>query len=151
MPAVAPQRIAGRMVTMAAGVMNPAASTEPVIEKEAYRSGTYRSLLRLLEAAGAKSEAAPRNLRRFRRVSVSLDRSSSDSASAIIVSEGSRRLVLGCIKASFASKDAFESSRRDLHNVLLCTALKESFFVTMLTKKIEIRLIRATFHFLQND
>ena len=35
------------------------------------------------------------------------------------------RLVLGCIEASkpnFASKYSLESSRRDLHNALLCTA-----------------------------
>ena len=44
------------------------------------------------------------------------------------------RLVLGCIEASkqaskveqpnFASKYSLESSRRDLHNALLCTALQ---------------------------
>ena len=32
-------------------------------------------------------------------------------------------LVLGCIDADFASKYALESSRRDLHNALLCTVL----------------------------
>ena len=32
-------------------------------------------------------------------------------------------LVLGCIGAKFARKYAFESSRRDLHNALLCTIL----------------------------
>ena len=37
-------------------------------------------------------------------------------------------LVLGCIEAKFASKYAFESSRRDLHNALLCTAPKSHFF-----------------------
>ena len=31
-------------------------------------------------------------------------------------------------KADFASKYAFESSRRDLHNALLCTALQSQFF-----------------------
>ena len=31
-------------------------------------------------------------------------------------------------KPKFASKYAFESSRRDLHNALLCTALKSHFF-----------------------
>ena len=31
------------------------------------------------------------------------------------------RLVLGCIEANFASKYSCESSRRDLHNTLLCT------------------------------
>ena len=31
-------------------------------------------------------------------------------------------------KPNFASKYAFESSRRDLHNALLCTALKSHFF-----------------------
>ena len=31
-------------------------------------------------------------------------------------------------KRNFASKYAFESSRRDLHNALLCTALKSHFF-----------------------
>ena len=37
-------------------------------------------------------------------------------------------LVLGCIERNFASKNAFESSSRDLHNALLCTALKSHFF-----------------------
>ena len=32
-------------------------------------------------------------------------------------------------KRNFASKYAFESSRRDLHNALLCTALQSQFFV----------------------
>ena len=43
-------------------------------------------------------------------------------------------------KPNFASKDAFESSRRDLHNALLCTALKAHFFVKtarMLPKNCE--------------
>ena len=31
-------------------------------------------------------------------------------------------------KPNFAIKYAFESSRRDLHNALLCTALKSQFF-----------------------
>ena len=31
-------------------------------------------------------------------------------------------------KPIFASKHAFESSRRDLHNALLCTALQSQFF-----------------------
>ena len=31
-------------------------------------------------------------------------------------------------KRNFASKYAFESSRRDLHNALLCTAIKSHFF-----------------------
>ena len=34
-----------------------------------------------------------------------------------------QRLVLGYIDADFASKYSLESSRRDLHNVLLCTDL----------------------------
>ena len=38
-------------------------------------------------------------------------------------------LVLGCIKAKFCKKICFfESSRRDLYNALLCTALKSYFF-----------------------
>ena len=36
-------------------------------------------------------------------------------------------LDIGCIEAKFARKYAFESSRRDLHNALLCTALKSHF------------------------
>ena len=32
-------------------------------------------------------------------------------------------------KRNFPSKYAFESSRRDLHNALLCTALKSHFFL----------------------
>ena len=35
-------------------------------------------------------------------------------------------------KQNFASKYAFESSRRDLHNALLCTALQSQFFVKKL-------------------
>ena len=35
-------------------------------------------------------------------------------------------------KPNFASKHAFESSRRDLHNALLCTALKSHFFKKLL-------------------
>ena len=35
-------------------------------------------------------------------------------------------------KPNFASKYAFESSRRDLHNALLCTALKSHFFKQLL-------------------
>ena len=35
----------------------------------------------------------------------------------------SEGLVLGCIDADFASKYSLESSRRDLHNALLCTVL----------------------------
>ena len=37
-----------------------------------------------------------------------------------------KMLVLGCIEAKFCK---FESSRRDLHNALLCTALKSHFFL----------------------
>ena len=37
-------------------------------------------------------------------------------------------LVLGCIEANFARKYAFESSRRDLHNAHLCTALLAQCF-----------------------
>ena len=55
------------------------------------------------------------------------------------VSANSDRLVLGggggggrpfsaVSKPNFASKYAFESSRRDLHNTLLCTDLKSHFF-----------------------
>ena len=32
------------------------------------------------------------------------------------------------VKPNFASKYVFESSRRDLHNALLCTALKSTLF-----------------------
>ena len=39
-----------------------------------------------------------------------------------------RGLVLGCIEAKFCKKYALESSRRDLHNALLCTAPKSHFF-----------------------
>ena len=39
-------------------------------------------------------------------------------------------------KPIFASKYTFESSRRDLHNALLCTAL-QSFFVKILLKYIK--------------
>ena len=35
---------------------------------------------------------------------------------------------LGCIEAKFASKYSLESSRRDLHNALLCTALLSQNF-----------------------
>ena len=35
-------------------------------------------------------------------------------------------------KPNFASKYAFESSRRDLHNALLCTALKSHFLKNLL-------------------
>ena len=37
-------------------------------------------------------------------------------------------------KPNFASKYAFESSRRDLHNALLCTALQSQFFVKICQK-----------------
>ena len=37
-------------------------------------------------------------------------------------------------KPNFASKYAFESSRRDLHNALLCTALQSQFFVKFCRK-----------------
>ena len=40
-------------------------------------------------------------------------------------------------KPNFASKYAFESSRRDLHNALLCTALK-SHFATNFMKFVRI-------------
>ena len=39
-------------------------------------------------------------------------------------------------KPNFASKYAFESSRRDLHNKLLCTALQSQFFVKILPKNL---------------
>ena len=39
-------------------------------------------------------------------------------------------------KPNFASKYAFESSRRDLHNELLCTALQSQFFVKFCQKKM---------------
>ena len=46
-------------------------------------------------------------------------------------------------KSYFASKYAFESSRRDLHNALLCTALQSQFVVknapNCLLKKLQIR------------
>ena len=46
--------------------------------------------------------------------------------------EGARQTLHGSFSAvskrNFASKYAFESSRRDLHNALLCTALKSHFF-----------------------
>ena len=38
-------------------------------------------------------------------------------------------------KRSFASKYAFESSQLDLHDALLCTALKSQFFSQKLAKK----------------
>ena len=41
-------------------------------------------------------------------------------------------------KPNFAGKDAFESSRRDLHNALLCTALQSQFFVKMLPTFLQI-------------
>ena len=46
-------------------------------------------------------------------------------------------------KPKFASKYAFESSRRDLHNALLCTALKSYFFknARILPKFSEILLL----------
>ena len=44
------------------------------------------------------------------------------------------RLVLGCIEAKFASKCLLESSRRDLHNALLCTVLVGSVWVKKYTK-----------------
>ena len=37
-------------------------------------------------------------------------------------------------KPNFASKYAFESSRRDLHNALLCTAMQAQFFVKICQK-----------------
>ena len=40
-------------------------------------------------------------------------------------------------KPNFASKYAFESSRRDLHNALLCTALQSQFFVKNLPKNLQ--------------
>ena len=40
-------------------------------------------------------------------------------------------------KPNFASKYAFESSRRDLHNALLCTALQSHFFVKILPKTLQ--------------
>ena len=36
-------------------------------------------------------------------------------------------LVIGCIEAKFASIFALKSSRRDLHNAVLCTALNHMF------------------------
>ena len=39
-------------------------------------------------------------------------------------------------KPNFASKNAFESSRRDLRNALLCAALQSQFFVKILPEKL---------------
>ena len=39
-------------------------------------------------------------------------------------------------RPNFASKYAFESSRRDLHNALLCTALQSQFFVKNLPNNL---------------
>ena len=39
-------------------------------------------------------------------------------------------LLLGCIEAKFASKYSLESSRRDLHNALLCTVIYSQIFVS---------------------
>ena len=45
-------------------------------------------------------------------------------------------LVLDCIEAKFCKKYAFESSRRDLHNALLSTALKSHLKIIEFSKKI---------------
>ena len=56
----------------------------------------------------------------------------------------SRGLVLGWLagsavsKPNFARKYAFESSRRDLHNALLCTTLQSQFFAKILPK-VQVR------------
>ena len=40
-------------------------------------------------------------------------------------------------KPNCASKSAFESTRRDLHNALLCTAPQSQFFIKMLSKHLQ--------------
>ena len=44
------------------------------------------------------------------------------------------RVISAVSKPNFAIKYAFESSRRDLHNTLLYTALQSHFFVKILPK-----------------
>ena len=60
------------------------------------------------------------------RVSCGRSRPSADDDGGRQTLEGSFSAVS---KPNFASKYAFESSRRDLHNALLCTALQSHFFV----------------------
>ena len=48
-------------------------------------------------------------------------------------------------KPNFASKYAFESSRRDLHNALLCTTLQSQFFVKFLPIFLQILQNSAEF------
>ena len=49
-------------------------------------------------------------------------------------------------KPNFARKYALESSRRDLHNALLCTALQSQFFVKILPKFFGIFARCSNFH-----
>ena len=49
-------------------------------------------------------------------------------------------------KRNFASKYAFESSRRDLHNALLCTAPKSHFFQKISTICQNLRKISEIFN-----
>ena len=52
----------------------------------------------------------------------------------LLASANFGELVLGCIEAKFASNCAFESSRRDLHNAILCTALQSQCFAKFCQK-----------------
>ena len=60
------------------------------------------------------------------------------ASSPLLSCHGIRQTLDGSFSAvskpNFASKYAFESSRRDLHNALLCTALKSHFFLNLLFK-----------------
>ena len=82
---------------------------------------------------------APRTRRAFEVISTAL----SIHPNGLGVLELGRQTLEGSFwavsKPNFASKYAFESSRRDLHNALLCTALKPHFlpkFARILAKKI---------------
>ena len=91
---------------------------------------------RLLLGAAARA-AEGRGDRRLRPV---VSSGSSLTATADVVCHGMRQTLQGSFSAvskrNFASKYAFERSRRDLHNALLCTALQIQFFCQNCAKNL---------------
>ena len=80
-----------------------------------------------------KPDAAVDIKRLFARCSAAVaGRPASTPAAMMLSCHGIRQTLEGSFSAvskpNFASKYAFESSRRDLHNALLCTAPKSHFF-----------------------
>ena len=80
-------------------------------------------------AVAAPSTRVRRGSSRPSEVGVALGRVLRKVGDGHVMDRGGEGSFSAVSKPNFARKYAFESSRRDLHNALLCTALKTHFFL----------------------